>query len=515
MKNGPLVSILIPTYNRLGYLPLAIRSALSQDYQNIEVLVMRDGGQKINGVIESFSDPRLVFIDRDENHGKPYTLNYGLGMAKGKYICYLDDDDILYPNHVGTLLDILETKTDCLAAYSDLYRVYCRNSADGERLVLSKVIEVSRDFDRSMMLHYNHVLHISMMHRKDLLEKTGLYNESLNILIDWDLFRRMVFFTDFYHAKAITGEFYSPVKNSDRISVKNRRDPQSYFRNLMTIRTARPAKPWSKIKDLAIILDAARLTGAVGQKIKKIWETTSHPNTIYLPLSGRDIGRLNLDLPNIVPVEVNNFSSQQRIQAALAKCDAEFVAIVPQDFTIRKFSIEDCLNAINKKPMTNEVFEIEGSNENLWAGIFENHTLRQLVSENWSPSLLDNVKKAGLNIRKLQPDEIAFQYDQFLCNARMLMQQKNFAKAAELFEYTAKNYGNEPWINIFTAQAHLKNGNLQRARDISEQLNRVFPSVESLITAAQVEKGFKNYGRAIELFSEALEIIEGKHLVWA
>jgi glycosyltransferase involved in cell wall biosynthesis len=515
MKTGPLVSILIPTYNRTGYLPVAIRSALSQDYPNIEVIVMRDGGWKINDVIESFSDPRLVFIDRDENRGKPYTLNYGLGLAKGKYICYLDDDDILYPNHVGTLLDILETKTDCLAAYSDLYRVYCRNSADGERFVLSKVLEISRDFDRAMMLHYNHVLHISMMHRKDLLEKTGLYNESLNILIDWDLFRRMVFFTDFYHAKTITGEFYSPIKDSDQISVKNRRDPQEYFRNVMTIRTTRPAKPWLKIKDLAFILDAAELTQAVGQKIKAIWETTSYPNTIYLLLSGRDIGRLNIDLPNVVPVEVSGTGSQRRIQSALAKCDAEYIAVVPGEFAISEFWVEDCLNAIDKKPMSNEVFEIEGSDDNLWAGIFEEQTLKHLVSENRQGSLLDNVKKAGLNIRKVQPDEIAFQYDQFLSRARILMQQKNFAKAAELFEYIAKNYGNELWISILAAQAHLKNGNLQRAREISEQLNRVFPSVESLITAAQAEKGFKNYGRAIELFGNAIEIIEGKQLIWA
>lgn len=514
MKNVPLVSILIPTYNRSMSLPCAIRSALSQEYQNIEVIVIRDGGQKINDMIGSFNDNRLVFIDRDENRGIPHTLNQGLCAARGKYICYLGDDDILYPNHVSTLLNAIETKTDCPAVYSDLYRVYCRNSANGERLVLSKVLEISRDFDRFMMLYFNHVLHVSMMHRKDLIEKTGPYNENLNILIDWDLFRRMVFFADFYHVKEITGEFYCPVKDSDRVSVLNRKDPQSYYRNLLTIRTTRPAKPWSKIKDLAIILDAAELTQGIGEKIKTIWEKTSYPNTIYLPLLGRDMGRLNLGLPNIVPVEVNDFSWQGRIRAALAKCDAEFVAVVPGDFAIREFWIEDCLNAINKNPIANEVFEIEGSDENLWAGIFEKNMLERIVSENMSGNLLDSVKKAGLNIRKVQPDEIVFQYDQFLSRARTLMQQKDFGRAAELLEYIANNYGNELWISILAAQAHLKSGNLQRAKDISGHLNKVFPSVESLITAAQAEKGFKNYGRAIELFSGALEIIEGKQLIW-
>lgn len=514
MKNGPLVSILIPTYNRSRYLPCAVRSALGQDYQNIEVIVIRDGGQKIDDVIESFNDRRIVFIDRDENRGIPYTLNQGLCAAKGKYICYLGDDDILYPNHTGTLLDALENKTDCQAAYSDLYRTYCRNTADGERTVLSKVLEISRDFDRFLMLCFNHVLHVSMMHRKDLVEKTGLYNENLNILIDWDLFRRMVYFTDFYHVREITGEFYSPVENSDRVSVKNRKDPQAYLRNAMTIRTTRPAKPWDKIKDLAIIIDTPGLTAATGQMVKTMWETTFYPNTIYLPLAEQDIQKLDIGLPNIVPVEVDGLSSQQRIGAVLAGCDAPYVAVVPEGFKIKEFWVEDCLYAISQNPTGGEVFELEDSSEGLWGGIFEKQLLENLISDIWSGSLLDSVKKSGRQIRKIQPQEIVFQYDQLLSRGRTLMQQKNFADAAELFEHIAKNYGNELWISILAAQAHLKSGNLQRAKQISSRLNSVFPSVESIITEAQSEKGFKNYDRAVRLFENALEIIEGKHLIW-
>ena len=93
-------------------------------------------------------------------------------------------------SHVETLVRALETQTDCQAAYSDLYRVYCEVRPGGDRVVLSKHVEISRDFDRFLMLYFNHVLHVSLMHRRDLLDKTGPYTESLNILIDWDITRR-------------------------------------------------------------------------------------------------------------------------------------------------------------------------------------------------------------------------------------------------------------------------------------------------------------------------------------
>jgi tetratricopeptide (TPR) repeat protein len=230
-------------------------------------------------------------------------------------------------------------------------------------------------------------------------------------------------------------------------------------------------------------------------------------------LSGQDIKKLDIGLPNIVPVEVDGLSLQQRIGAVLAKCDASYIAVVPEGFKIREFWVEDCLYAVSQNPLGGEVFELEDSSEGLWGGIFERQLLENLISD-MSGSLLDSVKKSGRKIRKMQPQEIVFQYDQLLSKARTLMQQENFTDAAELFEHIAKNYGNELWIGILAAQAHLKSGNLQRAKQISGRLNGVFPSVESIITEAQSEKGFKNYDRAVRLFENALEIIEGKHPIW-
>ena len=94
---------------------------------------------------------------------------------------------------------------------------------------------VNNGFLAFLLLYYNHVLHVSLMHRRDLLEKTGLYNEDTIVLRDWDMTRRLVFFSDFYHVPEITGEFYQPAGKCDRISVLGRKDERKYARNILKI----------------------------------------------------------------------------------------------------------------------------------------------------------------------------------------------------------------------------------------------------------------------------------------
>jgi glycosyltransferase involved in cell wall biosynthesis len=277
-RRGPLVSVLVPTYNRRRSLPRALASAVRQTHQDLEIFVIRDGGEEVADIVQSFRDPRLHFINRAENRGKPYSLNEALGQTTGKYIAYLDDDDVYYPGHVETLVAALENKTDCQAAYSDLYKTYCQELPDGRQIVLSKYVEISRDFDRYLMLYFNHVLHVSLMHRHDLLAKTGPYNEQLNILIDWDMTRRLVFFTDFFHVPAITGEFFSPIGECDRISVQRRKDPQEYLRNVLSIRTTRPARPWPKIEDLSIVVLTHGLDEGLKDMLLRIWRHTFYPD---------------------------------------------------------------------------------------------------------------------------------------------------------------------------------------------------------------------------------------------
>jgi len=378
-KAGPIVTVLVPTFNRRRYLAGALDSVVRQSYQNLQIIVINDGGEDVSDIVNSFGDERLIFIDRKENRGKAFSLNEALARAEGKYVAYLDDDDLYYTNHIETLVNALENESNCQVAYSDLYKVYCKVCLDGSKQVLSKVVEFCRDFDRFVILYFNQTVHQSLMHRRDLIEKTGPYNEDLNILIDWDMTRRLAFFSDFYHAHRITGEFYRPVGKSDRISVRGRKDKSEYLKNFLKIRTTRPAKPWTKLGDMSIIFITDHLNKQAGATLGSIWQHTFYPYEIYLPLPAANFERLDSKMPNIIPVPVNALSSHdQRIDAALAKCEGEYIAIVPNGFPIREFWIEDSLHALVNGPVSCEGFELEASTDTLWAALVRKEKLQYL-----------------------------------------------------------------------------------------------------------------------------------------
>jgi glycosyltransferase involved in cell wall biosynthesis len=514
-KAGPVVTVLVPTFNRRRYLAGALASVVRQSYRNLQIIVINDGGEDVSDIVNSFGDERLIFINRKENRGKAHSLNEALARAEGKYVAYLDDDDLYYPNHIETLVDALENKSDCQVAYSDLYKVYCNVCPDGSRKVLSKVVEISRDFDRFFMLYWNHVLHVSLMHRRDLLEKTGSYNEDINVLIDWDMTRQLVFFSDFLHVPEITGEFYQPDGDCDRISVQRRKNEKEYTRNILTIRTTRPPKPWIKLGDMSIIFTTERLNKQAGTTLGSIWQRTFYPYEVYLPLPTADFEKLDTVMPNIIPVLVNPLSSQaERIDAALAICDGEYIAIVPSGFPIREFWVEDSLHALVNSSVNNEGFELEDSTERLWAVVVRKNDLQHARRSFPHLSVRESLNAAGIAIRRLQPEEIPFQFDQLLEKAKSAEKNGNWSKAAEMFEYITEHYQNELWMKTLAAKASFKAGGHIRAAELSREVNRQRPTVDTLLLEAKVKHEKKDFNSAIELLNKAEQILEGNELLW-
>ena len=514
-KDGPVVSVLIPTFNRPRYLSEALAGALRQSYRNLQLIVVNDGGEDVSGIVNSFSDPRIIFINRKENRGKAFSLNEALARAEGKYIAYLDDDDLYYPNHIETLVDVLENKTDCQVAYSDLYKVYYKVMPDGTRQVLSKVVKVSRDFDRFFMLYFNHVLHVSLMHRRDLIEKTGLYNEQLNVLIDWDMTRRLAFFSDFQHVYEITGEFDGSVAGSDRISIRQRKDRNEYFRNVLAIQSTRPPKPWTKIKDMSIIFTADQLNQQAGKTLGLIWRDTFFPHKVYLPLPRADIDRLNTDMPNLIRVPVNPLASEtERIDASLARCDGEYIAIVPSGFAIKEFWVENSLHALINSSVNNEGFELEGSTERLSAAVLRKSDLQYARRSFPNLPVRQSLKAAGISLRQPKFEERPFQFDNLLREAKLAGKNGNWAQAARMFEYIADNHQNQLLMRTRAAKAFFKAGDHARAAELSCEVNQQRPTVDTLLLEAKVGREKKFFESAIELLERAEQILERKELLW-
>jgi len=503
-KSGPVVSVIVPTFNRPVYLAQALESVVRQGYRDLQIIVVNDGGSDVTGVVESFNDSRITFINRKQNRGKPYSLNEAIAQARGKYIAYLDDDDLYYPHHIETLVDTLENDTDCGVAYTDLYKTCCRITAGGKRIVLSKVIDVSRDFDRFVMLYFNHVFHVSIMHRRDLLDKTGPYNESLNVLIDWDMTRRLAFFTDFHHIHQVTGEYFQPIGQSDRISFQGRQNKEDYTRNALTIRTTRPAKPWPKIADLSIIFLSDRLDQQACATIGLIWRHTFYPYKLYLPLAGGDFSRFVTDMPNVVKLQVES------INKTIADCEGQYVAVVPAGFPIRDMWVEDSLCALVHTPATNDALELEGSKPDCCAVVVRKGQL--LLARHKFPDLpvREGLVSAGINVRRLRPDEIPFQFDTLLKEAQNEEKHNNWKKSAVIYRYIGEHYQNQFWMKSMEAQALFKAGDFGSCSEIASWINKQRPTVDTLLLEAKLKRRSNDFKSAIDLLKQAEEILAGE-----
>lgn len=511
----PVVSVVITTFNRRRYFAEALASIIGQNYRNLQIIVVRDGGEDVSDIVNSYDDQRILFINRKHNRGQPYSLNEALCQAEGKYICYLGDDDLFYPHHVNTLVNVLENQTDCQVAYSDLYKVYCQICSDGSRKVLSKVVEISRDFDRFFMLYYNHVLHVSLMHRRDLLDKTGLYNEKTTVLRDWDMTRRLVFFSDFYHVPEITGEFYQPAGKCDRISIVGRKNEQEYARNILRIRSTRPAKPWTKLGDMSIIFLTEKINKQAGATLGSIWQRTFYPYEVYIPLSAENFKKIDTEMPNIIPVPVDpSYSQNERIDTALAKCDGEYITIVPSGYPMREFWVEDSLHGLINSSIRNEGFELEDSTEELWSIVIRREDLQHARRSFPNLPVRESLKAAGITIRRLEPEEIPFQFDQLLGKAKTAEKSGNWIKAAEMFEYITKHHQNELWMKSLAAKASFNAGHHIRAAKLSSEINLQRPTVDTLLLEAKIKRERKDFNSAIQLLEKAEQILEGKEFVW-
>lgn len=118
----PLVSVIIPTYNRPEYLNQAIASAVKQTYQNIEIIVSDNcSPENPQALVASFGDSRIRFWRHQQNVGMIANQQHGFKMARGKYVASLHDDDIWNEDFLAKLVPPLEANSELILAFSDQY----------------------------------------------------------------------------------------------------------------------------------------------------------------------------------------------------------------------------------------------------------------------------------------------------------------------------------------------------------------------------------------------------------
>lgn len=232
----PLVSIITRTYGeREGFLRESIKSVLQQSYRPLQLVVVEDGTSNARAVIDELSLPEGITITYEAlaKRGRCFAGNRGMELAKGELFGFLDDDDLLLPDHVASLVEYLHLHPEAVGAYSSSWEV------PTEILSLSplKYVEGTKSlfgrarFSIDALWNYNYMAIQSVLLRKDLFLEYGGFCEELECLEDWDLWLRYTSEHDFVFLDKTTSQFRMPAKES---ILADRRE--QHWRYLPTLR---------------------------------------------------------------------------------------------------------------------------------------------------------------------------------------------------------------------------------------------------------------------------------------
>ncbi len=147
-QSTPLVSVILPTFNRAGLLRRAIQSVIQQTYRHWELIVVDDAStDHTSQVVASFDDPRLYTLRLPINCGHPSRpRNMGWMMARGVYIAYIDDDNAWRPNHLAALVAAAEANPAAAGAYGGR----CHHLPDG---TTEDIVDPNHGIDTGDGLH--------------------------------------------------------------------------------------------------------------------------------------------------------------------------------------------------------------------------------------------------------------------------------------------------------------------------------------------------------------------------
>ena len=199
MEN-PLVSIIIPVFNRSSVIYQTLESVFRQSYENFECIVIDDGSN--DGSIEiitkyEVNDSRFKLFHRPDNRikGANSCRNIGIENMKGEYVKFLDSDDIIS-------FDLIEQQVNCLTNHKNRYAVctsqfaYFKNTIDPKAKF--RFEKLSRDYNSGYKLledfgNFNlyYPPHVYLV-CSDLIRKSGSWNESLLINQDGEFFTRIL-----------------------------------------------------------------------------------------------------------------------------------------------------------------------------------------------------------------------------------------------------------------------------------------------------------------------------------
>lgn len=186
------VTVIIPTYNRGNMITRSIQSVLQQTYKEIELIVVDDGStDNTEQVVRDIKDERLRYIKMEKNCGPSAARNMGICCAQGQYIAFQDSDDYWYPKKLQIQLAEIERDKNCQMVFCAYIN---KGKGDDFKIPREDYFEVS-GCEHGMLDHFlisNKAGTPSMLIKSDFIRTSGVFNEELFSLEDWEFALRIV-----------------------------------------------------------------------------------------------------------------------------------------------------------------------------------------------------------------------------------------------------------------------------------------------------------------------------------
>lgn len=185
----PQISVIIPTKNRQQFIGRAIKSVLAQTYQDFEILVVDDGStDQTQEVLKTFPDPRILFIRHEHSRGGAAARNTGIAASGGRYIAFLDDDDEWLPEKLARQVSVIASGGHSLGGVCTGHVKVDEESGK----IIEEWIPTQRG-NLSKEIFYKNCLSTtsSLIFKKEVFEKVGLFDEALKSFQDYDMWVRI------------------------------------------------------------------------------------------------------------------------------------------------------------------------------------------------------------------------------------------------------------------------------------------------------------------------------------
>ena len=184
MSSDQIVTIVTPSYNQGQFIRTTIESVLSQDYPNVEYIVMDGGSTDQTASIVSEYASRLTFVS-ERDSGQSQAINKGFRRGSGAILAWLNSDDVYLPGAISTAVRALSTHPGAGMVYGEGYTIDREGKIQGR-------FPHSRPFDLWRLTYLSdYILQQSSYFRREALDQVGYLDEQLHYGMDWDIFVRI------------------------------------------------------------------------------------------------------------------------------------------------------------------------------------------------------------------------------------------------------------------------------------------------------------------------------------